>query len=247
MTEPDRWTDLLRVDDYPEDLVEAGASKRQRRAAQRQYRDDSRRSRAKRAAQRRHQEPVSGTAVLVVGAILAAAVLLIPLLIDKGDEAPAAAATSAAPRSSTPTPSTTATTAATAPLPAKAATVDAVLASWASAYFTRTPGQSVDAVLDTAGTWMTSDLQMSLSGRDPMATYLEEAEAGTTLTAAAVTAPREGAAPVDTDLRATRLVTVHTVTNGGPDDGKTLSTPLLVELALVEGEWKVASFSGGPE
>jgi len=40
---------------------------------------------------------------------------------------------------------------------------------------------------------------------------------------------------------------VHTVTNGGPDDGKTLSTPLLVELALVEGEWKVASFSGGPE
>lgn len=111
---PASWRDLLRPRyDYPEDLVDQGAPRGQRRRQRRAWRRRDRRTREDWLRDQRGTEPVSPAAVLILVAVLTAAVVaagaLLPRLaggLDRTDVAVLEPAAPPAPPSAKPTDAT---------------------------------------------------------------------------------------------------------------------------------------------
>jgi hypothetical protein len=249
---PDRWADLLDPRyDYPEDV--SGLSRRQRRRAKRNHRRDDRGARKQWILDQRQRSAEPATAARGIGALVL--VLLIvggfSLVTWLRDDEPAEVAPVASTAPSTQPASPTSPT----PTETAAATNDGmnaeeVLLAWAGEFYNREPESETDEFtefLSESTPWMTRALFENLRDAGD-STYLYLAQNGGTVTLvdSSVTMPPEGTAPVDTEYRATRVLTITTRMEVEGQEPQEIVTPLMVELANDDG-WLVASIAGGVE
>lgn len=261
----DKWRDLLRPSyDYPEDLddvtegLKGRARRKARRGAKKQWREADRQARDEFIAARR-EEPVSQGARLGFAMFLALVVVVAGIVMavrSGGEEEPAAAAPSTSAEPTAPTASApTTTTEPTAeeepadePESAAGLDVEDVTTKWATAWFTYTPasGDDQSARLERAEPYMSDELATFLWGDDAVATAYEKEGTDVTATNVKVKKAPEDAAPVDTDVRATRLVDVESTYTAGPDEGETITGTYLVTLIRADADapWQVADFTG---
>ncbi len=167
---PQHWRDLLKADyDYPDDLVSTQDSRRQRRRARKQWREDDREARKQWVQRKREEEPVTPGGVIVIMAVI----LLIGvggawLAHSGGRSGRTSAAASPSPTAAPSTPSSP-TDGAGAPTASASPVVDMrnpdlVASAFITAYLTRDPvkDQSWQPSVERAAPWMTSALHDNL-------------------------------------------------------------------------------------
>lgn len=252
---PDRWADLLDPRyDFPDEIK--GLPRGQRRRAKKEHRKGDLEARKQwildqRQRSKEPQSAARGPGALLVIVLLVAAVYFVSQLgEDEADEAsPTATAQSTEQASSEPAETPAAEAVPVADINA-GQTADEVLLAWAAQFYNRAPGESgpdYGAFLSESTPWMTQALFENLRDNgDSTYDYLAQTGGSTTLVNATASAPPEGAAPVDTETRATRVLTITTRLDV-EGTSEEITTPLLVELAYYNDQWLVASIAGGVE
>lgn len=251
---PDRWTDLLDPRyDFPDEIKELPRSQRRRAKKEHRQGDLEARKQWILDQRQRSKEPQSaarGPGALLVILLLVGAVYFVSQLGE--DEAGEASPTEATQTVEQPDLPSAETPAADAESEAdlETASADEILLAWAAKFYNRAPGESgpdYGAFLSQSTPWMTQALFENLRDNgDSTYDYLAQTGGSTTLVNATSTMPPEGAAPVDTETRATRVLTITTRLDV-EGTSEELTTPLLVELAHYNGQWFVASIAGGVE
>lgn len=268
---PDKWGDLLRTTyGYPEDLDSAGdglTGRHRRRAvrqARRQWRAEDHDARHDWMAQQRAraQEPASpeGRLGIVVVLAVVVGVVLIGGSVRSCQTQPAAlapsastgtAASSQAHATASNTPDTSAPGTNETETGTSVATPEDIVTAWARGWltFTATASDSQDAHLNRAAPYMTDELVALLAAdRDPIAAaYLAE---GTDVTLSTIDiSGRPQNAPVDTDVRVTRLMSVTMSYTAGPMAGstETVAYALTLTRPAAGQRWQVADFITGAD
>ena len=252
----DKWTDLLKPTyDYPAELDDAGQGRRVRRKAKREWRAADQQARADFIAQRR-AEPVSQGARLGVAIVLAAVVLIGAIVYGvragTDNEAPAVAGTVPGQQAPAGEPTASATTTPESEPTETAAeedpatfSVEKVTERWARGWFSYAPttGDSQADRMDRAEELMTSDLAAFLWTDDAVGAGYEASGTDVEVSDVKVQAAPKKTAPPDTELRATRKVTVTSSYPPGPDPGERITRVYLVTL-LHDEAWRVADYTG---
>lgn len=266
---PDKWTDLLRPSyGYPETLREdatEGLSGRKARKSVRRAKKDWRREDADGRREfvrgQRDQEPPSSEGRLGILVLLA---LIVAVVVGGGlvrscsanneaAEPTPSVTTSAQPSASaeptgespsaSPTPVEPSATATTAPevAPVVPQDPDAIAVAWATAWHTYSPteGDNEGQRLDRIAALSSSQLVDSLSSNDETSLYYDTERMNVTVQAVVIEPMPEGAAPVDTDLRMTRRITVTTTTSADPGTVQGSSYDLTIERADSATSWLV--------
>lgn len=252
----DKWTDLLKPTyDYPAELDDAGQGRRARRQAKREWRAADQQARAEFIAERR-AEPVSQGARLGVAIFLAAVVLIGAIAYGvraaTDDEAPSAAGTAPVQQAPAGEPTASTTTTPESEPTAPAAEVDPTTFSveeaterWARAWFSYAPttGDSQADRMERAEELMTEDLAAFLWTDDAVAAGYEASGTDVEVSGVKVEEAPKKTAPPDTEMRATRKVTVSSSYTAGPSQGEKTTSVYLVTL-LHDEAWRVADYTG---
>jgi hypothetical protein len=116
---------------------------------------------------------------------------------------------------------------------------------WARGFYTRNPAaETYDQLLAKVQRLMTTEVVEDLAAAgDPTYEALLADRGTSTVVAVQVSAPRPGAAPVDTPTRISRLVTVTINVTGNRPDRITL--PQLLTLNSQDGQWVISDVNGG--
>lgn len=265
--EPDSWRSVINNDyDYPEELDEL--SGRERRRAKKTWRRDDHAARMAWLRSQRQAEPVSPAAIVVLVVIVMVVILGLggglPKILGGGDDdkqpvglltpttrpvpLPTASDTtstsiseqpSVTPTQSTPPPETR--------RPPATAIADAVkvIQTWARVFYTRDPAaESYSQLINKTAEYVTPGVGASFAAAgDSTYDALKASNGRSTVVAAVVSAPRADVAPVDTEIRITRLLTVTIQTTGTKP--QRFDVPLLITLISEEGKWLISEVSGG--
>lgn len=233
----DKWADVFRRSyNYPE-----GSSRREKRAWRHADRDARRAFIEHQREQRRDQEPAGGLGFAVVVALLVVVGLAVAVVRGVGgQDSPAAAQTTQAtarPSASVtpgPSPSPAAVLA-----PVAAASADEVADAWARAWLAYTPasGDSQSARMERAQPYMTPEFAESLTD-DPIARVWESEGTDVEVTAVAIS-PAGEPAPIDTEVRATRVADVTMTYTAGPRVGQVVTVRQVVTLIVGDDTWLV--------
>lgn len=238
---PEDWRDLLRTWDYPDD-VRAG-TRRQRRQAQRQHRQDARRRSADWVRAERQRDPIRPTCALAGVVLLLAVGAGVRYLSPSSDSstavqsAPTGQATDDKPPAAEPTPSGTSTS---TPSPVDMTDPGAVAEAALRQYLTRNPPQDRDhtASVRRAAPYLTRSLAINLTASSDPA-YGRLVSRGGISTVRKVTVRPAGASlPVDTPLRVWRTVTATVDVTGYEDYSEQVT--LRTEVINTGTEWRVS-------
>ncbi|MER8267979.1 hypothetical protein ABT007_27705 [Streptomyces griseus] len=242
---PDDWRDVLASWDYPDDT--RTGTRRQRRQAKRQHRQDARRRSADWVRAERRRDPIRPGCALV-GVLLVLAVgagaryLSTPDAPAAGPSASAGPADAKPPATSTPAP--TAATSPPAPAPVDMTVPDAVAGAAIRGYLTRNP--PVDgghtASVRRAAPYMTRSLVTNLSASSDPAYGRLVSRGGVAVVSRTTVGPAGASLPVDTPLRVWRTVTARVDVTGYEDYFETVT--LRTEVISTGTEWRVARILG---
>lgn len=263
--QPTGWRDLARPGyDYPEELGEL--SRRDRRRAKREWRQDDQARRNEWLRARRQAEPASPVIVVAAVVLLAIVVLGVggglPKLLGQDDQRPPAGILTPPPatapvvdptadQSSQPSPTQATSALSVPPVLTEGPSQESIrIAShvtnlWAHAFYTRTPAsETYPQLVAKVEQYVTPEVAESLtSGGDPTYDALRNDGGKSTVVTAPVVPPRPGSAPVDTPTRISRLVTVTIDITGA--NAERIVLPLLVTLVPQEGRWVISEIDGG--
>jgi hypothetical protein len=120
-----------------------------------------------------------------------------------------------------------------------------VIETWARVFYTRDPAvESYSQLINKTAEYVTPGLGASFAAAgDSTYDALKASNGRSTVVAAVVSVPRADVAPVDTETRVTRLLTVTIQTSGTKP--QRFDLPLLVTVIEQEGKWLVSDVSGG--
>ncbi|MEV7659899.1 hypothetical protein AB0O39_37790 [Streptomyces anulatus] len=242
---PEDWRTVLASWDYPDET--RTGTRRQRRQAKREHRQDARRRSADWVREERRRDPIRPGCALV-GVLLVLAVGAGARYLSTPDD-PAARPSSAAgpadakpPAASTPAPTTTTST--PTPAPVDMTDPDAVASAAIRGYLTRNPPDDGDhtASVRRAAPYMTRSLAANLSASSDPAYGRLVSRGGVAVVSGATVGPAGASLPVDTPLRVWRTVTARVDVTGYEDYAETVT--LRTEVISTGTEWRVARILG---
>ncbi|MFD0270867.1 hypothetical protein ACFVGY_30530 [Streptomyces sp. NPDC127106] len=253
---PQEWREILANAPYPEE-IKKGGTRRQRRRAKAQHRDDVRRETKEWVREQRRRDPIRPAGALIVVVLIlamgAGARWVWPdLLGEKGSTAPSGAAASLAPGDDKPADSPAPSAPPGSPAPSASpssavdlSTPDRVAEAFMRAYLTRNPPkeETHKAVIQRAAPYMAPALVANLSEHsDPAWDRLVSRGGVSSVRTVAVT-PSGTTLPVDTPLRVWRKATATVDVEGYTKYSETTALDLEL-MSSGDGTWRVTRIQG---
>jgi len=270
--EPGGWRDWVRAEyEYPDDWDDL--PRRQRRRAQRKWRQEDHAQRMAWLRERRQTEPASPAGVLIAVIVLVIVVLGVGgygsrlLNAGKSEQPSIGLLTPVVPEASVPQvptvtesgvasqPPSSASSPRSTPTPvpvltqrpsvADVAAASRIAVTWGRVFYTRQPAtETYQQLVSRAGRYTTSAVAASFSAAgDPTYEALKAAHGSSRVLSATSAQPRPGTAPVDTPTRITRLVTIKVQIVGTRPAQLTL--PMMLTLVGGGSHWLVSDVNGG--